>query len=202
MHTLRYITIFFIGRKVYFFWQFSYVSHTYAVSLALIWSQMLEGRHSSELLIYRLVSMCVFTGKARNCVGHLLSALLLESIEGWHCSSLLTLLDGGRRVDSGSTRNRVNDKGLARWSLFSLKQFVKFYCLGLFWLSRNVIKFVLGYRLYHQAAIEFLTPNYNLDTFSRTYDNVFSTRVTVLPDFNTVLFLWLWRTLPHTFMAR
>lgn len=91
MHTLRSITLFFIiiGRKVFFLAN----SNVYqAVSLTLIWSQVIEGWHSSELLVYRLVVVVFISGKALHSVRHPLGALLLESIEGRNRSTLLLAL--------------------------------------------------------------------------------------------------------------
>lgn len=96
MHTLRSIIFFFyffdfIGRKVYFLAN-SFINVSYTVSLTLIWSQMIEGRHSLELLVYRLV-VVFFSGKALDSIRHPLSALLLGSIKRrYRCTLLLALL--------------------------------------------------------------------------------------------------------------
>ena len=106
MHTLRYITIFFIRKESLIFGKFLCPSN-HALSLTLIWSQMFQGRHGFELLIYRSVLLVFLSCKALHGVGHPLSALLLESIERRNRSTLLRALLNRWRVDSRGRCHRI-----------------------------------------------------------------------------------------------
>ena len=113
MHTLRSIIFFFIGRKVYFLAN-SYISYT--VSLTLIWSQMLEGRHSSELLIYRFVFLT-------NCLSFFLC--LEESMSRRILALILSLFDLSEIPASGKLNLRNNKISLvvSRFQIWLLVDF-------------------------------------------------------------------------------